>query len=69
VQYGELLDSANLFGAASMAEVQQRLVQYRADRPEAGTQKQWLRGIGWDQAHFGGSWPLSVGEEPIEPPS
>jgi len=61
VQYGELLDSVNIFGAASMEEVQQRLLQYRADRPEAGTQKQWLRGVGWDQAHFGGQWPGAVG--------
>lgn len=62
VQYGELLDSVNLFGATSMMEVQQRLVQYKTQRPEAGTQKQWLRGVGWDQAHFNGQWPISVGQ-------
>ena len=61
LQYGELLDSANLFGAESMGEVQQRLVKYKAEHKEAGTQEHWLRGVGWDQAHFGGLWPKSVG--------
>lgn len=60
VQYGELLDSVDLFGATSMNEVQKRLVNYKTQRPETGTEKQWLRGIGWDQAHFDGQWPVSV---------
>jgi hypothetical protein len=60
VQYGELLESANLFGAKSMREVQQRLVNYKARRPETGTREHWLRGIGWDQANFDGLWPKSV---------
>jgi hypothetical protein len=60
VQYGEFLDSVDLFGATSMQEVQRRLVQYRMERPEAGTEMQWLRGVGWDQAHFSGQWPVSV---------
>jgi predicted amidohydrolase YtcJ len=62
VQYGELLDSVNLFGATSMKEVQQRLLRYKTQRPETGTQKQWLRGVGWDQAHFNGEWPNTVGD-------
>jgi hypothetical protein len=62
VQYGELLDSVNLFGAQSMGEVQQRLVEYKTGRPETGTQKQWLRGVGWDQANFNGLWPQSVSD-------
>jgi hypothetical protein len=55
-----LLDSANLFGAESMIEVQERLLKYKAGRPETGTQEQWLRGVGWDQANFNGLWPKSV---------
>ena len=61
VQYGELLDSVNLFGAVSMDEVQERLMNYKMGRPEGGTQKQWLRGVGWDQENFDGEWPTSVG--------
>jgi hypothetical protein len=60
VQYGELLDSVNIFGATSMKEVQQRLVDYKTQRPETGTQKHWLRGVGWDQANFDGQWPVAV---------
>lgn len=60
LQYGELMDSVDLFGANSMKEVQERLVKYRAGRPEAGTSEQWLRGVGWDQANFKGRWPVSV---------
>jgi predicted amidohydrolase YtcJ len=60
VQYGELLNSVNIFGADSMAEVQDRLVQYKAEHPEEGTSGQWLRGVGWDQAKFGGDWPTTV---------
>lgn len=62
VQYGEFLSSVNIFGAESMSEVQRRLVQYKAGRPEVGTSKLWLRGVGWDQAHFGGHWPTSVSD-------
>lgn len=60
LQYGELLDSVDLFGAKDMAEVKQRLVEYRKKRPETGTREQWLRGVGWDQANFDGEWPVSV---------
>ena len=60
VQYGELLNSVNLFGAESMAEVQDRLVQYKADHPEEGTNQHWIRGVGWDQAKFNGLWPTTV---------
>ncbi|KAF2730939.1 amidohydrolase 3 [Polyplosphaeria fusca] len=59
MQYGELLHSADLFGAESMDEVKQRLVDYKTSHPEAGTSAQWLRGVGWDQANFGGRWPLA----------
>lgn len=59
IYYGEYLESVSLFGASSMAEVQQRLVEYKTKRPEKGSAHEWLRGAGWDQAHFG-RWPISV---------
>lgn len=61
MQYGESLDSVDLFGALSMNEVKERLVQYKVARGETGTSEQWLRGVGWDQANFGGRWPVAVG--------
>lgn len=60
MQLGELIDSVNLFGAQSMDEVKERLVQYKAGREEAGTSEHWLRGVGWDQANFKGKWPVAV---------
>lgn len=60
LQYGESLDSVNIFGSSSMKEVQQRLLDYKTKRPETGTRQQWLRGVGWDQANFDGQWPVSV---------
>ncbi|KAI8932305.1 hypothetical protein NX059_010501 [Plenodomus lindquistii] len=42
-----------------MQEVQRRLQEYKLARPETGSKKEWLRGVGWDQANFGGSWPTS----------
>jgi hypothetical protein len=60
MQFGELLNSVDLFGSSSMDEVKQRLVQYKGQREEAGTSEQWLRGVGWDQAHFDGKWPVAV---------
>ncbi|KAF2013924.1 hypothetical protein BU24DRAFT_434797 [Aaosphaeria arxii CBS 175.79] len=59
IQYGELLNSVNLFGAESMDEVQQRLVHYKNSRPELGTSQQWVRGVGWDQAKFDGRYPVA----------
>jgi hypothetical protein len=60
IQYGELLDSVNLFGAESMEEVKERLIEYMGKRGDVGTEKEWLRGVGWDQARFGGRWPIAV---------
>ena len=60
IQFGESLDSVSLFGAESMDEVKKRLVEYKTVRPEKGSGEQWLRGVGWDQAHFGGRWPTAV---------
>ncbi|KAF2708054.1 amidohydrolase 3 [Pleomassaria siparia CBS 279.74] len=67
MQYGELLDSANLFGAENMDEVKTRLGTYKKSRDEVGTSEQWLRGVGWDQASFEGKWPtaadLEIGDQ------
>lgn len=60
LQFGELMDSVNLFGVGSMEEVQRKLIQYKAGHEEAGTREQWLRGVGWDQANFEGNWPVAV---------
>lgn len=60
LQYGESLESVNLFGAQSIKQVQDRLLEYKQARPEVGSSTQWLRGGGWDQANFGGKWPTSV---------
>lgn len=60
IQYGELLNSANLFGAKSMDEVKERLIGYKTTHAGVGTREQWLRGVGWDQANFDGKWPTSV---------
>jgi predicted amidohydrolase YtcJ len=65
IQFGESLGSVSLFGAESMKEVQKRLVKYKAGRSEVGTREQWLRGVGWDQAHFEGKWPTSVRLYPV----
>ncbi|CAO2649881.1 Nn.00g011730.m01.CDS01 [Neocucurbitaria sp. VM-36] len=59
IQFGESLHSVSLFGAETMIEVKERLVEYKSRRPEVGTKEQWLRGVGWDQAKFEGKWPTS----------
>ncbi|CAE7030490.1 hypothetical protein CFE70_004189 [Pyrenophora teres f. teres 0-1] len=59
IQFGESLDSVDIFGANSMDEVKRRLIEYKKRRPERGASDQWLRGVGWDQAHFDGQWPTS----------
>ncbi|KAF2119693.1 amidohydrolase family-domain-containing protein [Lophiotrema nucula] len=59
LQYGELMNSVNLFGTKSMKEVQSRLVDYKSRHQEAGTSEEWIRGVGWDQANFDGKWPVS----------
>lgn len=53
LQYGEFLHSVDLFGAVTLDEVRQRLVDYIARNPGAGSSTQWIRGIGWDQTNYG----------------
>lgn len=53
LQYGEFLHSVDLFGSQSLDEVRRRIKTYLEANPEAGTEKHWLRGVGWDQSAFG----------------
>lgn len=54
IQYGEFLHSADLFGAASMGEVRDRLAGYLERNPGVGGKENWVRGVGWDQMVLGG---------------
>ncbi len=54
LQYGEFLNSVDLFGASSMDEARSRLREYvGSSNPGAGTPEEWLRGVGWDQMVLG----------------
>ena len=53
LQYGEFLQSVDLFGSASVDEVKTRVSSYINEHPGAGTNHEWLRGVGWDQMAFG----------------
>lgn len=59
LMYGEMLNSVNLFGAQSLDEVRARIKGYMSIHPEAGTEKEWIRGVGWDQAAYG-RMPIAV---------
>ncbi|KAF2838894.1 amidohydrolase 3 [Patellaria atrata CBS 101060] len=59
MQYGELLHSVDIFGSQSMEEVLERVRTYANENPHAGTEEEWLRGVGWDQAAFGGQMPIA----------
>lgn len=53
LQYGEFLNSVDLFGSTSMGEVRARIRYYVTQNPDAGSKEQWLRGVGWDQMALG----------------
>ncbi|TGZ83528.1 hypothetical protein EX30DRAFT_84153 [Ascodesmis nigricans] len=59
LQYGEMLESVQLFGAGSVEEVRRRVKEYIKQHPGAGTRENWVRGIGWDQAYFDGKMPTA----------
>jgi hypothetical protein len=42
-----------LFGSKSLPKALDRVKAYATAHPDAGTETQWLRGVGWDQAAFG----------------
>ncbi|KAI6326952.1 hypothetical protein MCOR29_003240 [Pyricularia oryzae] len=54
LQYGEFLHSVDLFGAASVDEVNRRIVNYLEANPGVGSRDLWIRGVGWDQMALGG---------------
>ena len=62
LQYGEMLESISLYGAESVAEMRTRIKDFlEAHKSEGyGTREKWIRGIGWDQAYFGGVMPTAV---------
>jgi predicted amidohydrolase YtcJ len=62
LQYGEMLESVSLFGAKSIQEVRRRIKDYLNlhQGDGFGSSTKWLRGIGWDQAYFGGVMPTAV---------
>ena len=43
-----------------MNEVLHRLDEHLARNPSLGTRSEWVRGVGWDQAAFGGNMPTAV---------
>lgn len=53
LQYGEFLHSADLFGCTEYTCVLDRIASYLDANPDAGTPKNWLRGVGWDQNILG----------------
>ncbi|XDG04367.1 hypothetical protein ABKA04_003982 [Annulohypoxylon sp. FPYF3050] len=53
LQYGEFLNSVDLFGSTSMGDVRSRILAYVDENPKAGSKVEWLRGIGWDQMALG----------------
>ncbi|KAK7756042.1 hypothetical protein SLS62_001985 [Diatrype stigma] len=53
LQYGEFLNSVDLFGAQSMDDARSRIREYLENKPTAGSRDEWLRGIGWDQMVLG----------------
>lgn len=63
LQYGEFLNSINLFGSTTMDEIRGRVGKYVDEHPEAGSAQEWIRGVGWDQMALGAmptavSWSL-----------
>lgn len=61
LQYGEFLHSVDLFGSKSLEDVRDRMKSYVAANPGAGSNDQWVRGVGWDQTAFG-RMPTAVSE-------
>jgi hypothetical protein len=53
LQYGELLQSVNIFGSKSLDEAIGRVNHFAHEHASSGSANEWIRGIGWDQAAFG----------------
>ncbi|KAI5802998.1 amidohydrolase family-domain-containing protein [Geopyxis carbonaria] len=50
--YGEMLDSVQLYDTRSLHDVRKAISEYLTLHPGSGTKDNWIKGIGWDQAHF-----------------
>ncbi|KIN07713.1 hypothetical protein OIDMADRAFT_99766 [Oidiodendron maius Zn] len=68
LQYGEMLESVSLFGTRSIDDVRTRIKDFlKTHKGEGyGTREKWIRGVGWDQTHFGGVMPTAkeLGQDP-----
>ncbi|KAI0538155.1 amidohydrolase [Xylaria digitata] len=53
LQYGEFLNSVDLFGSTTMDEIRGRVSKYVDENPGAGSAQEWIRGVGWDQMALG----------------
>jgi len=62
LQYGEMLESVLLYGAESVEEMRSRIKEFMNKHVGEGygSREKWIRGIGWDQAYFGGVMPTAV---------
>ncbi|EFX03200.1 metal-dependent amidohydrolase [Grosmannia clavigera kw1407] len=54
IQYGEFLQSVDLFGSTAAKDIRKRLLDYIGTHQGIGSKDQWLRGFGWDQMAMGG---------------
>lgn len=61
--YGNVLQSVNLRGSGSIAELAERVGQ-RAQREEKG---QWIFGRGWDENRYGGKFPTRDDLDQVAP--
>ncbi|KAF7856280.1 hypothetical protein EAF04_009808 [Stromatinia cepivora] len=68
LQYGEMLESVSLYDAESVEDVRSRIKEWlgRHQGEGYGEREKWIRGVGWDQAHFGGVMPTAkqLSEDP-----
>ncbi|KAJ8058606.1 hypothetical protein OCU04_012783 [Sclerotinia nivalis] len=68
LQYGEMLESVSLYDAESVEDVKSRIKEWLARHQGEGfgQREKWIRGMGWDQAHFGGVMPTAkqLSEDP-----
>lgn len=62
LQYGEMLESVSLYDVKSVDEMRSRIKSFLREHKDEGygTRDKWVRGIGWDQANFGGIMPTAV---------
>ncbi|KAH8815530.1 amidohydrolase family-domain-containing protein [Xylogone sp. PMI_703] len=61
LQYGEMLESVPLYGVQNIEEARSRIKTFlkHHEGEGYGQRDKWIRGIGWDQAFFGGVMPTA----------